>query len=115
MSGRKSAKRRGKVAHPPRDLIGLLPCVKEPEKPGADRNFWTVVPTGHYDWDNFLGAGLANQVLKTMRSGGHYELLNRIIRDMIAGGTFDGLEVGFMSEIAMEIAKRDIMAKRLTD
>jgi hypothetical protein len=49
-----------------------------------------------------------------MRSDGHYLTLNLIIRDMIAGGTFGGVEVGFMSEIAMEVAKRNIMAKRLT-
>jgi hypothetical protein len=30
------------------------------------------------------------------------------------GGTFGGVEIGFLHEIAMDIAKRDIMAKRLT-
>jgi hypothetical protein len=61
-----------------------------------------------------LGAGLADQLLKTMRSEGNYTTLNFVIRDMIAGGTFGGVEVGFLSEIAREIAKHDIMAKRLT-
>jgi hypothetical protein len=62
-----------------------------------------VVRTGNYEWDCFLGAGLANQLLHAMRFTNHYAVLNLVIRDMIRGGTFDGVEVGFM----------DVMAKRL--
>jgi hypothetical protein len=47
-----------------------------------------------------------------MRSERDYSTLQYVIRDMIAGGTFDGVEVGFLYEIAMDIAKRDIMARR---
>jgi hypothetical protein len=110
--GRKTA-RRGRREAPPQkpDMVGYLPSV---EDVGTSRNYWTVVRTGRYDWVNFLGAGLADQLLKTMRSEGNYTTLNFVIRDMIAGGTFDGVEIGFLSEIAREIAKRDIMAKRLT-
>jgi hypothetical protein len=72
-----------KEAPPPKpDMVEYLPCV---EGVGTSRNFWTVVRTGRYDWDNFLGAGLADQLLKTMRSEGNYGSLNYIIRDMIAG------------------------------
>jgi hypothetical protein len=101
-----------KIAKPPPkpDMVGYLPCV---EGVGTSRNFWTVVRTGRYDWDNFLGAGLANQLLHAMRSEGNYTTLNFVIRDMIAGGTFDGVEVGFLSEIARDLARRDIVAKRL--
>jgi hypothetical protein len=111
--GRKTARRGGqREASPPKpDMVGYLPSV---EDVGISRNYWTVVRTGRYDWDNFLGAGLADQLLKTMRSEGNYTTLNFVIRDMIAGGTFDGVEVGFLSEIARDLARRDIMAKRLT-
>jgi hypothetical protein len=44
-----------------------------------------------------------------MRSEGSYTVFNFVIRDMVAGGTFGGVEIGFLSEIAKEI-----MAKRLT-
>jgi hypothetical protein len=79
---------------------------------------------GANDWDNFLGAGLADQLLKTMRSEGNYGTFNSVIRDMIAGGIFDGVEAGFISEIAKDIVRRDVgdglerwrpdVAKRLT-
>jgi hypothetical protein len=55
-------------------------------------------PDGELCLGNFLGAGLADQLLKTMRSEGNYSTLNFVIRDMIAGGTFGGVEVGFISE-----------------
>jgi hypothetical protein len=87
---------------PEPDLVSYLPCV---EGVGTDRNYWTVVRTGRYDWDNFLGAGLADQLLRTMRSEGNFTALNFVIRDMIAGGTFDGVEVGFVSEIAKALAR----------
>jgi hypothetical protein len=94
---------------PEQDLMGLMPCV---EGTGTSRNFWTVTRTGHYAWDNFLGTGLADQLLKTMRSDRHhYITLNLVIRDMIAGGRFEGVEVGFMSVIAMELAKREAVAR----
>jgi hypothetical protein len=109
--GRKTARRGQKEAPPPKSDVEYLPCV---EDVGTSRNYWTVVRTGRYDWDNFLGAGLADQLLKTMRSERNYTTLNFVIRDMIAGGIFDGVEIGFLSEIAKDIAKRDIMAKRLT-
>jgi hypothetical protein len=72
-------------------MIRMLPCV---DGVGASQTHWNVVRTGNYAWDNFLGAGLANQLLNTMRSTGHYDVLNLVIRDMIRGGTFDGVEVG---------------------
>jgi hypothetical protein len=46
-------------------MVEYLPCVEDVE---TGRNYWTVLRTGRYDWDNFLGAGLADQLLKTMRS-----------------------------------------------
>jgi hypothetical protein len=60
--GKKSAKRGGgKAEQQPQkpDLIAYLPCVKEPEKPGGGRNFWTVTRTGDYQWDCIVGQGLA--------------------------------------------------------
>jgi hypothetical protein len=112
--GRKAGKRGGqKEAPPPKqdDVVQYLPSV---EGAGTGRTYWNVVRTGRYDWDNFLGAGLADQLLKMMKSKGNYTTFNFVIRDMIAGGTFGGVEIGFLSEIAKEIIKRDIMAKRLT-
>jgi hypothetical protein len=112
--GRKTAKRGQKEAPPPKlDLIALLPCVKTSEEPGGGRNFWTVARTGNYEWDGLIGKGLAFQVLKTMQQGLHHELLRNIIGDMVRGGTFSGVEVGFMGVICFDIAKRDIMARMI--
>jgi hypothetical protein len=110
---KKSAKRGEKTEQQPRDLIADLPCVKEPEKPGGGRNFWTVRRTGDYGWDCILGQGLAERVLRTIEQGAHHELLRNIVADMVRGGTFGGVEVGFMGVVCFEIAKLNAMARRI--
>jgi hypothetical protein len=104
----KTTPARATPARPTRPPNGpiYLTCVGQAEpNPKGDRgakrrNSWVVKRTGDWAFDCCLGDGLAREWLHyTSRDFGGPSLAN-VIRDMVRGGEFDGVEVGFLSTIA---------------
>lgn len=82
------------------DPIELLPFVAT--APGG-RKFWVIrARTGDHELDCCLGADLARRALQYMRrlDGIDATLLCWIISDMVKGGTFGSVEVGFVETVA---------------
>ena len=94
-SPKKSAIRAAEEQDPYLYLYAKVPCVGE--NPDGTRNFWIVKRTDDYNWDNYVGHGVAIQLLKEMRRDP--DLLRAVVRDMVIAGTFAGVEVGFFSEL----------------
>jgi hypothetical protein len=67
---------------------------------GRKRSAWLVKRTGDYTFDCYLGHELARLTLRAMRTGSNPTLLGGIIADMVRGGVWGGVEVGFTYTIA---------------
>jgi hypothetical protein len=96
--------------------LSALPFVVDPGgRPNGEegRHFWTVKRTGDQQFDMSLGEALAQQTLRTMRQHDCNFILRLIIRDMVAVGQFTGVEAGFVTELALEVGKREILARRI--
>lgn len=89
---------------PPVDPFDCLP-MSGPVDPkttsnGRRRSLWVVKRTGDYGFDCCLGAELARLTLRVMREQRHSPLLGQIVADMLHGGQFGGVEVGFLHTFA---------------
>lgn len=86
--------------------VTSLPFVHDaaPEDPlDEKRCFWRVHPSGELTSDIRRGASFTRHALAYMRRFDFPPLLGWIVRDMIAKGRFDGLEIGFLRLIATAI------------
>jgi len=75
-----------------------LPFVQENAK-GVD--FWAVTPTGDWSQDNRLGREHAEACAVYMRETHNAGVLGGVVRSMIVAGRYEGVEVGFMTRIAI--------------
>ncbi|WP_155913490.1 hypothetical protein [Asticcacaulis sp. AC466] len=59
-------------------------------------SMWSVEPCGNYGRDNELGRTYGAECLEFISRTNDPTLLGKIIRDMIKGGRYDAVEIGFM-------------------
>ncbi len=85
-------------------IADTLQCVTDPE-PNQRQNFWTVARTGVFGWDCLIGEMLATTLLDRLGGDDLHLTFGSVIRDMVAGGTYTGVEVGFISAIGQELAR----------
>jgi hypothetical protein len=90
----------------PQYLSGPLPFVKcDPEKPDEITSCWNVVSTGNEIDDVVVGFIYASLVLHRAKTArGNFDPLAMIIavvRDIVKGGQFGGLEYGFFSRLGL--------------
>lgn len=78
--------------------ITLLPFVKDTK---GDRNFWTIDGrTGDWGNDCLRGEAMAQLAIGYMKRTRFVPLLTFVVKDMVASGSFGGVEVGFITEFA---------------
>lgn len=80
------------------DDITELPFVQSTDE-GAIC-MWNAEESGAYALDTKIGRGHADQLIDLMARKDNPTLLGRVVKDMIAGGRYGGVEVGFMHRIA---------------
>lgn len=71
-------------------------------------NHWAVAETGDWVTDAHNGEVCAAALVAELRHGAGGETLAWAIRDMIARGRYSGLEAGFASALARELAGRSV-------
>lgn len=64
---------------------------------------WAPERTGDYDKDCQIGRNYAAEFIKMMREQENTAFLGRIMRAMIAGGTYGGVEIGFCAVTAAQL------------
>lgn len=72
---------------------------------GRPINLWVTPETGEYSLDTAFGRQCADAVLDYMAQSENPTILGKIVRDMILGGRYGAVEVGFIHRIA-EVAVR---------
>lgn len=82
-----------------------------------ERKFWLVAPSDNWSEDCDLGAEYARIYLDRLRSQSLCPPLGWIVRDMIAGGTFTGIEAGFLGAVTTAAAHQPFVNRHalLTD
>lgn len=72
------------------------------------RSHWAVTETGDWVTDAHNGEVHAAALVAELRAGAGGETLAWAIRDMIARGRYSGIEAGFASALARELAGRSV-------
>ena len=67
------------------------------------RSFWLPKKSGDYVIDCATGRKAAIELCDYMLANDNPVLLGSVMRDMVAGGEFGGVEAGFCSEIAIQL------------
>jgi hypothetical protein len=97
-----------KAAPPPASPhpITYLSFVADLPGRGKGRNFWSIAArTGDYGLDCRLGAALGQEAVAYLRRHGA-GLLSMVVKDMMAAGTFGGVEIGFLREFDLAVERR---------
>jgi hypothetical protein len=63
-------------------------------------SMWAPESSGVYALDNKIGRTHADQCVDLMRREDNPNLLNHVMRDMVEGGQYGGIEVGFVTRVA---------------
>ena len=80
--------------------ITTLPFV-EAQANGQPSNLWAVLPTGIWSADNDTGGAHADALLDHIAAAGQPMLLGHVVKAIVDGGTWSGVECGFCHRIAL--------------
>ncbi len=80
-------------------LRELLPLPFADDRPDGVA-WWLVEPSGHDPTDFEIGERYAAVALATAKQSQEPVLLAMVLRDMVRGGQFSGIEAGFIASIA---------------
>ncbi len=67
---------------------------------GVVVNLWSAKESGAHHLDNKVGRGHADQLVDLMSRTQNPTLLGNVVKDMIAGGRYGAVEIGFMTRLA---------------
>jgi len=70
------------------------------------RSFWEVAPSGDWADDAEVGAAYGRIYIDHLRSLRPTPLLGHVVRDMIRGGRYTGVEAGFMSTLSFAASSK---------
>ena len=87
------------------EAISDLPFVKAD---GEKTNLWAAEESGVWALDNKIGRTHADECVRYMRERQAPNLLGGVVKDMMAGGRYGGVEVGFLHRIGVHAARPDL-------
>lgn len=67
---------------------------------------WKPERSGDWSADNATGRTMAIEAVSRMRQDGNPVMLGHLVKQMIEGGVYDGVETGFFHALSVEILKR---------
>jgi hypothetical protein len=77
---------------------------------GSAAEIWAPARTGEYAKDCQMGRLYARELLQFMQTRGYPPFLGHVFQAMVTRGKFEGVEIGFCNEIALQ-ASRDVRSE----
>ena len=98
-------------ALPPNNVFALpqTSCVRHVNDPqyGTVIDYWVPVRTGDWARDNALGRSYARHEIQAMQKSGSTIRLVAIMRAIVSKGHYDGVEAGFVQEVASRVLETE--------